>query len=454
MEQYRRNFPKYFNIFNKLRFALDFLGNILYNLTMKKILKSCACVCGALALSLSFSGCEKADRDDLSSFPDRSYFSSGSTQLPLEYTVFNVDAVLVLNADFSKKSTYNAGKKLWTDVVEFLGELESSLSTSVSTSCISAFNNAAAGESVELDYTAYTVLSKAMDMYTLTEGYYNPGVYYSVDLYGFAPRASTTTLEYDRVKQRGDDGLTYYPLPDEEYVTAFNELSTHFGEVSLFEKDGKYYATKPENGVVTVKGVTYSLKIDLGGIGKGYAADVVNELMDAAGFEYGYFSFGTSSISFNKYTSEKPTFSLASSNPRYKYGVNSQYFLVRTLSDVCTSSSGDDEQYYFVDGKRYCHIIDPTTGSPVDTGIIASNVIGGTAAEGDALTTALMAMGKDKAIEFINEKLSSYIVTFVCEEGDGSLGFVTNTKEEGYTLADKSFNLLSQIDENGKVVLK
>jgi thiamine biosynthesis lipoprotein len=200
--------------------------------------------------------------------------------------------------------------------------------------------------------------------------------------------------------------------------------------------------------------VTYSLKIDLGGIGKGYAADVVSELMDNAGFEYGYFNFGSSSISFKKYTEEKNNYSLASSNPRYSLGTGQQYFILRSLSNVCTSSSGDDEQYYFVDGKRYCHIIDPTTGSPVDTGVIASNVIGGTAVEGDALTTALMAMGRDKAIEFINEKLTSVVVTFVYEDEDGNLGFVTNQSEDGYEVKDSSISCLSEIDENGKIKLK
>jgi thiamine biosynthesis lipoprotein len=394
------------------------------------------------------------DRTSLYEYPEYSYFDKGSTQLPLVYTVFNVDSILVLNADFSDKAVYNKGKQLWDDVISFLSGIEQSLSTSVTTSYIYKFNDADPGKKVELDYTAYTVLSKAMEMYTFTDGYYNPGVYYSVDLYGFAPRASKTPLAYDRTTTKGEDGKSYYPLPEEKYVTAFKELSTHFGEIELYEEDGKYYAVKPLDGFVTVDDVTYSLKIDLGGIGKGYAADVVSELMDNAGFEYGYFNFGSSSISFKKYTEEKNNYSLASSNPRYSLGTGQQYFILRSLSNVCTSSSGDDEQYYFVDGKRYCHIIDPTTGSPVDTGVIASNVIGGTAVEGDALTTALMAMGRDKAIEFINEKLTSVVVTFVYEDEDGNLGFVTNQSEDGYEVKDSSISCLSEIDENGKIKLK
>ena len=72
-------------------------------------------------------------------------------------------------------------------------------------------------------------------------------------------------------------------------------------------------------------------------------------------------------------------------------------------------------QYYIIDGVRYCHVIDPTTGKPVNNGIMSATVIGGTAAAGDALTTALMAMGKDKALNFIESKLQDVKVAFTYE---------------------------------------
>ena len=64
---------------------------------------------------------------------------------------------------------------------------------------------------------------------------------------------------------------------------------------------------------------------------------------------------------------------------------------------------------------RYCHIIDPTTGKPVQSGIMSVTIIGGGAAEDDALTTAIMCMGKDKAIKFIEEKLTDRRVVFTVE---------------------------------------
>ena len=89
------------------------------------------------------------------------------------------------------------------------------------------------------------------------------------------------------------------------------------------------------------------------------------------------------------------------------------YVKVKTF-DEKLSTSGDNEQRYFIDGVRYCHIIDPTTGKPVQTGIMSVTIIGGSAAEDDALTTAIMAMGKEKAISFIEEHLTDRKVVFTC----------------------------------------
>jgi thiamine biosynthesis lipoprotein len=137
---------------------------------------------------------------------------------------------------------------------------------------------------------------------------------------------------------------------------------------------------------------------------------LVNDLIDSYGFEYGYFNFGASSMAIK----ERPStgyWPLAFIDPRGDTLLGDTYMTIN-LNDVCLSTSGDYEQYYVIDGTRYCHIIDPTTGKPVQTGIMTVTIIGGSAAEDDAITTAVMTMGKDKAIEFINSKLADKYVIF------------------------------------------
>jgi thiamine biosynthesis lipoprotein ApbE len=377
--------------------------------------------------SLAFSGCEETK-----------WYQYNAYKLTT-----TVDAIMY--------TTESKTSSVCTQIGEVIDQMEAAISTSVTTSCVYAFNEAEAGQSVEIDKLTYTVFTEALRLYNLTDGYYNPGVYYCSDLYAFTPEHKMWTEydhPYDRQPQKNDDGTSYLPLPDEKYVQAFKELSQHFGEITLKEENGKYYAVKPQDAYVVVDDVTYNLKIDFGGIGKGYVTDVVGDIFDKEEIKYARFSFGTSSAVLREYTQDTPTWTLRLTNPRASF----TYFLSYSVSNANISTSGDYEQYYYVDGKRYCHIIDPTTGRPIDTGIIEASIVGGTAIEDDALTTALMAMGLDKAIEFINNNLSDRKVTFVYMTNSGEMQVITNMKDEDYTVTSESFTVVSHLDENGKIV--
>lgn len=371
-------------------------------------------------------------------------FSFGCTT-ESEYSTLGTDGYilntyynLIITDCFGDSQKKESMEKLCADVYDLLIRFEQSVSTLVETSSVYAFNEAAPGATVEIDKTAYEILTLAMDMYEFTEGYYNPAVYSSVDLYGFAPRPADTAEKYD---EKGEDGL-----PKPEYVEAFQSLATHFKDVVLEQKDGKYYATKPADAFVVVEDMVWPMKLSLSGIGKGYITDAIDAMIDEAGFTNGYFNFGSSSMAVkNSYSSDDGYYRLGFRDARGTGSYFSSY-----IKDVCLSTSGDYETYYELNGVRYCHIIDPTTGSPVNTGIMTATVIGGTAAAADALTTALMAMGGESAVHFINEKLSGLSVVLAVE-GDGGYGVITNLTAD-YAVLNENYTLLSAVDENGKIV--
>ena len=309
---------------------------------------------------------------------------------------FAMSTYATLAADKIEEADFNA---LADEVRTFLYAADSSLSASVPASYVYKFNNAAAGETVALDEISYEVLSLAKDMYVETDGYFNPAVYYSKNLYGFTAQGETPTT-----------------LPEEKYVTAFKELSEHFSEVEIFELDGAYYATKPDfTAKIEDDEREYSLALDLGGIAKGWCVDKVNAMLEAAGVEYGYFNFGESSLGVKAYAGGDGNYSVAAEDPRGR-GTYASF----KINNANLSTSGDNRQYYEIDGTRYCHIINPTTGSPVQTGIATVTIIGGSAGKSDALTTALAAMGKERAVEFINRKLSDCkVIMLVFGDGEG-----------------------------------
>ena len=88
--------------------------------------------------------------------------------------------------------------------------------------------------------------------------------------------------------------------------------------------------------------------------------------------------------------------------------------MITPIANLSVSTSGDNAQYYMIDGVRYCHVINPKTGKPVQTGVMSATILGGSAAEDDAYTTAIMAMGRDKAAEFVKTKLTDRRVVFSC----------------------------------------
>lgn len=322
-----------------------------------------------------------------------------STEGRIFYSM-SVEAQLCVSDNFKEDTAKEKFTQFSKAVYAKLNEIDKALSSTVASSDVSKFNAAAAGAELEISKITYDVLSVAKSVYELTDGYYNPALYYNVQAYGFG-------------------GAETYPhtaaeLPKDEIIQKYTLLASHFGEVALSETADEngvnYFVTKPDF-TVEVDGKTLAMKLDLGGIGKGYAVDIIDEMFDEYGYEYGYFNFSASSMAVKSHF-EQGAYIMELVGPRSPQ--RDPYFMTKIRNEKL-STSGDNEQRYFIDGVRYCHIIDPTTGKPIRTGIMSATVIGGSAAEDDALTTAIMAMGKERASNFIKEKLTDRKVVFTCE---------------------------------------
>lgn len=341
--------------------------------------------------------------------------------------------------------SYDAEKeqKLWAQITSFAESVERSVSLSRSDSALSRFNAAAAGETVEIDAIAYELLDLARQAYEETQGAYNPAAGIYIDLWGFSPRCTSVqyrpTLPYDRADYTAE-------LPDERYITLFKPL-TDFSAVRWWEEDGAYFARKPAV-FVEAEGEVFTMTLNLGGIAKGYCADACAPLVREAGYDAGYLAFGTSSLALLKNAlpdaESGDLWAVGVRSPRESEHAN---YMDVYLKDVNLSSSGDSELYYELNGKRYCHIIDPVTGYPVNAlgkgGIVCAAVSGLSGAAGDAVTTALHVMGKDGAIDYAREKLSQCGVSFVYDDGTGALTLYTNLQEGTYRLWDQTMRTVT-----------
>lgn len=307
-------------------------------------------------------------------------------------------------------------------------KIDGLLSPTTDGSDIYNFNSAAAGERVEIDKITYAAIEQCKTLYSLTDGAYNPAVYMLVDLWGFTPRFNDdgeAVEEYDRADFESE-------LPDEKYISAFIEL-TDFSAVELFESGGKYYAVKPAV-TVEVDGVEYSMKIDLGGYGKGYAADLMIESLIENGVNDGYISIGESSLYMLSYPYADEEWNMNLKYPTFDENYQSELYAAFPFENGGVSTSGVYERYYRIEDRIYSHIIDSATGEPINNGMFTATVAGGSAADCDALTTALCVMGKDRAIEFVNANLRDRYVVFACQGDDNIIEVYTNISDDVFTL--------------------
>ena len=76
-------------------------------------------------------------------------------------------------------------------------------------------------------------------------------------------------------------------------------------------------------------------------------------------------------------------------------------------------TSGNYRKFYIKDGRKYSHTIDPRTGYPVEHDLLSATVVAPTAAEADALATACMVMGTEKAREFVlaHDGIEAYLIS-------------------------------------------
>jgi thiamine biosynthesis lipoprotein len=137
------------------------------------------------------------------------------------------------------------------------------------------------------------------------------------------------------------------------------------------------------------------MRIDLGGIAKGYSVDRGIEILRSQGITRAMVNAGGDTrIIGDRFG--KP-WVVGVRDPDHEGKV----FLRLPLTDTAFSTSGDYERYFDEDGKRFHHIIDPKTGDSARK-CRSVTIISGTATRTDALTKSVFIMGPEEGIAFIN----------------------------------------------------
>ena len=132
------------------------------------------------------------------------------------------------------------------------------------------------------------------------------------------------------------------------------------------------------------------MKIDLGGIAKGYALDQAVKKLKENNINSCLINAGGQIYALGE-RSGRPW------KVGVKNGRGSDIHGRLEIKDQSISTSGDYEQFFSRDGKRYSHILDPRTGYPASSGLVSVTVVAPSGTEADALSTSAFILGKEGA---------------------------------------------------------
>lgn len=143
------------------------------------------------------------------------------------------------------------------------------------------------------------------------------------------------------------------------------------------------------------------ITLDASAIAKGYACDVVANLLRENGCENLLVDIG-GEVVLQGINQQGNAWRVGITRPTIDAtGAEQELQEVIESCQLCMATSGNYLQYYFINGERRSHTIDPRTGSPVQHSLLSATVTASSCMRADALATACMVLGKKEALDMI-----------------------------------------------------
>ena len=155
------------------------------------------------------------------------------------------------------------------------------------------------------------------------------------------------------------------------------------------------------------------VKIDLGGIAKGYTSSRVMEIFLEKGVVSGMVNLGGNVQTLGQKPGKKD-WRIAIQDP---YGSGDMLGII-AMHDKAAITSGGYERFFEEDGKHYHHIIDPETGYPAESGLLSVTIVSAVGTLADALSTSLFVMGKDNAVDFWRTHRDSFDMVLYTDQDE------------------------------------
>ena len=187
---------------------------------------------------------------------------------------------------------------------------------------------------------------------------------------------------------------------------------------SLLEITGYTKVVLSEEGKVVKQ--DERMMLSCSAVAKGYAVDVIAQFLATKGITYFRVDIGGEIVARGE-NPKKELWRIGINKPvDDSLSINQELQTVLNVTDVGIATSGNYRNFYYRDGKKYAHTIDPRTGYPVQHNILSATVVAKDCMSADAYATAFMVMGLEEAERFANAH-PDIDACFIYTDGNGEL---------------------------------
>ncbi|QEW24148.1 Thiamine biosynthesis lipoprotein ApbE precursor (plasmid) [Marinibacterium anthonyi] len=248
-----------------------------------------------------------------------------------------------------------------------LARVNTQMSNWDNSSEISRFNASSSGDSMTVSPQLARVMQAAADVHDASAGAFDVTVGPLIDLWGFGAEGTRNDMPAD---------------------SDIADAMACCGQAQSVALRGN-----------TLHKLNGGAEVYLSSIGKGYGIDEVARTLASFGLNDYMVDIGGDLYTAGRNPEGKP-WQIGIETPKsFDRGV----LKVVGLSDMGMATSGDYRNYFNVDGQRYSHIIDATTGRPVTHDTTSVSVMAENAMMADAWATALLVLGREKGLEIARE---------------------------------------------------
>ena len=346
-------------------------------------------------LLLSMTACSSDKGNMKLAFEQTTADASIETSSPQEYSKTD----FVMSTVLSEK-IYGT-KDVTQDIKEELDKLEKDqLSWRKDSSVVSKINaDAQKGIKTKLDSEMTSWVENSLELAKRSNGAFDPTIGRLTRLWNIEGDNPKVPSKQEIKNTLEDTGYTKIHLEKVESQNTANtkkNVDKDIKDNTAKNKETSEDTSQNTNTNESVSSIYIGDKctLDLGAVGKGIACDVVQDYLKKQKEVSGAVIAVGGSILLYGSKADGSDWNVAVQNPR---GQDGEAMGVLSLSGTTNvSTSGDYEKYFMQDGKRYHHILDPSTGYPADSGLISVTIVSDSGLLSDGLSTACFVLGKEK----------------------------------------------------------